>query len=164
MIVEFDKHLVVDGVNNKVRYCSIELDLPEGYTCFGRRDDPTLCGIGKFPGTIGTLWVTWFRMPNETQSIEVFEKWGKEPKTILMDINGHPTWFNIEEQENPEDTSFFWRDYTGNMTLYQYVMRLGRVGIMFTYRIPSDYEDNGLFDKEHPIMMQIMGSIKEMGE
>jgi hypothetical protein len=154
-----NEFLKIDGENRKAVFHDITLDFPEGYTCMGRRDDVNHIAFGKYPNTIGVLWLTPVIVEEVEEAKHIFEEWVKgSPKAIEMDINGYRAWFSTEDVLRNEQDQFFWPDYTGDMVVYNYLIQISNANLMFNYRIPALFEDNGLFDEEHESKMMIIQS------
>lgn len=159
MEVVLNQVLKIDGENRKAIFHDITLDFPEGYTCMGHRDDVVNVAFGIYPNTIGVLWFTPIMLEEIDQAIKVFNEWVEAyPKAVEMNINGHKTWFVVEDAERNELDKFFWPKYEGEMVIYNYLFRIANGNFMFSYRIPALYEDNGLFDQEHEAKMSIIQS------
>lgn len=159
MEVDINEVLKIDGDNRKTVFHGITLDFPEGYTCMGHRDNTVDVAFGLYPNTIGVLWFSPVIVEEAEEAIKIFNDWVKAyPKAIEMFINGFPTWFVVEDAPRIELDKFFWPEYNGEMVIYQYLFRIGNGNFMFSYRIPAEYEDNGMFDKEHEAKMSIITS------
>jgi hypothetical protein len=151
--------LKIDGENRKTIFHDITLDFPEGYTCMGHRDNTVNVAFGVYPNTIGVLWFTPIILEETDQAIKVFNEWVEEyPNAVEMNILGYKGWFVTEDAERNELDKFFWPGYEGEMVIYNYLFRIANGNFMFNYRIPSIYEDNGMFDKEHEAKMSIIQS------
>jgi hypothetical protein len=162
MEVHVNEFLRLDTESRKAVFQDITIYYPEGYTCMGKRDDIHNIAFGIYPNTIGVLWLSPVIVEEVEEAMEIFNGWVKAyPKAVEMNINGYKAWFVTEDVLRNEQDQFFWPDYQGDMVVYNYLIQISNANLMFSYRIPTLYEDNGLFDQEHEAKMSIIRSSTE---
>lgn len=134
------------------------LSYPSNYT-FVQEGENTI-GFAIRPETIGVLRLSVMEFDSVAICEEAFDSMNRKgtPKQ-LIDINGFNSWFYVEQKKFGNNDPLFYKE-EHPMSMYFYFLRINRYIFGFSYRLPEFMEDKGQFDAEHPVIMEIIRSLK----
>ncbi len=119
-----------------------------------------IIGFALAPGTIGVLRMSVFMQDEESTAEQLFNDMvaGAQGRQLIR-LGEHSCLFWIEEKQYGSNDHLFWPE-TNPMSMYFYALRARKFMFFFSYRLPEYMEDDGRFDGEHKVMMEIIASLR----
>jgi|GEM_PF-5037417 len=138
-----------------------QLEYPEHYSFLDEGAGEIVGFLLPPPHTIGVLRLSVYTFEDAEDAKNTFENgFMKLPKALRIDINGLDCMFDVQEKQSSGNDHLFWNDNGQPISMYIYSICLQQFLFFFSYRIPAYMEDDGRFDREHPVIMEAIGSLR----